>query len=94
MLSGTTQAESSIIVTGLESFTFHKIIGKGGFGKVMLATHQACQQQLAVKMVKKRLLLEKSEDNDLIERQVLEMTRKSPFITRAFATFQSQARGS
>ncbi|XP_077155303.1 protein kinase C theta type-like [Ranitomeya variabilis] len=83
-------AESSIIVTGLESFTSHKIIGEGGYGKVMLATHQACQQQLAVKMVKKRLLLKDTSVNVLIERQVLEMTRKSPFITRALATFQSQ----
>ncbi|KAM4052772.1 protein kinase C delta type-like [Anomaloglossus baeobatrachus] len=89
-LSGTTPAESPIIVTGLESFTFHKILGEGGFGKVMLATHKASQQQVAVKMVKKRLLLNISRDEILIERQVLEMTRKSPFITRAFATFQSQ----
>ncbi|CAJ0968701.1 unnamed protein product, partial [Ranitomeya imitator] len=86
----TTPAESSIIVTGLESFTSHKIIGEGGYGKVMLATHQTCQQQLAVKMVKKRLLLEDTSDNVLIERLVLEMTRKSPFITWALATFQSQ----
>ncbi|KAM4045263.1 uncharacterized protein ACNLHF_009069 [Anomaloglossus baeobatrachus] len=89
-LSGTTPAESPIIVTGLKSFTFHKTIGKGGYGKVMLATHKACKQKVAVKMVKKRLLIEDSRDDILIERQVLEMTRKSPFITRAFSTFQSQ----
>ncbi|KAM4044999.1 protein kinase C delta type-like [Anomaloglossus baeobatrachus] len=89
-LSGTTPAESPIIVTGLESFTFHKILGEGAFGKVILATHHATQQQVAVKMVKKRLLLEKLRDNVLIERQVLEMTRKSPLISQAFSTFQSQ----
>ncbi|KAM4047232.1 protein kinase C delta type-like [Anomaloglossus baeobatrachus] len=89
-LSGTTPAESPIIVTGLKSFTFHKTIGQGGFGKVMLATHKACQKQVAVKMVEKRFIIEESRDKILIERQVLEMTRKSPFITRAFSTFQSQ----
>ncbi|KAM4044481.1 protein kinase C delta type-like [Anomaloglossus baeobatrachus] len=89
-LSGTTPDESPIIVTGVESFTFHKILGEGSYGKVMLATHQACQKQVAVKMVKKRLLVKDSRDDVLIERQVLEMTRKSPFISRAFATFQSQ----
>ncbi|KAM4046111.1 protein kinase C delta type-like [Anomaloglossus baeobatrachus] len=89
-LSGITPAESPIIVTGVESFTFHKILGEGSYGKVMLATHQACQKQLAVKMVKKRLLVKDSRDDVLIERQVLEMIRKSPFISRAFATFQSQ----
>ncbi|KAM4047230.1 protein kinase C theta type-like [Anomaloglossus baeobatrachus] len=89
-LSGTTPAESPIIVTGLKSFTFHKTIGQGGFGKVMLATHKACQKQVAVKMVEKRFIIEESRDTILIERQVLEITRKSPFITRAFSTFQSQ----
>ncbi|XP_075189430.1 protein kinase C delta type-like [Anomaloglossus baeobatrachus] len=89
-LSGTTPAESPIIVTGLKSFTFHRIIGQGAFGKVMLATHKACQKQVAVKMVEKRFLIEESRDKILIERQILEMTRKSPFITRAFSTFQSQ----
>ncbi|XP_075195023.1 protein kinase C delta type-like [Anomaloglossus baeobatrachus] len=89
-LSGTNPAKSPIIVTGPQSFTFHKILGEGGFGKVMLATHQACQKQVAVKVVKKRLLIEDSRDEVLIERQVLEMTRKSPFVTRAFSTFQSQ----
>ncbi|XP_075193866.1 protein kinase C delta type-like [Anomaloglossus baeobatrachus] len=58
--------------------------------QVILATHQASQTQVAVKMVKKRLLLHKSRDKILIERQVLEMTRKSPLISRAFTTFQSQ----
>ncbi|KAM4048196.1 protein kinase C delta type-like [Anomaloglossus baeobatrachus] len=89
-LSGTTAAESPIIVTGLESFTFHKILGEGASGKVMLATHQASQQQVAVKMVKKMRLLYKSRDRILTERQVLEMTKESPFFTRAFSTFQSQ----
>ncbi|XP_040294511.1 protein kinase C delta type-like [Bufo bufo] len=89
-LSVTTPAETPIIVTGLESFTFHKILGEGGFGKVMLATHPDCQQQLAVKLVKKRVLLQNFSNNVLIERQVLEVTGKSPLFTHAYATFQTK----
>ncbi|XP_040278338.1 protein kinase C delta type-like [Bufo bufo] len=89
-LSGTIPADTPILVTGLESFTFHKILGEGGYGKVMLATHPACQQQLAVKLVKKRVLLQDFKDNVLIERQVLEVTGKSPLFTHAYATFQTK----
>ncbi|XP_040278335.1 protein kinase C epsilon type-like [Bufo bufo] len=91
-LSGTIPADTPILVTGLESFTFHKILGEGGYGKVMLATHPACQQQLAVKLVKKRVLLQDFKDNVLIERQVLEVTGKSPLFTHAYATFQTKVR--
>ncbi|XP_040289877.1 protein kinase C delta type-like [Bufo bufo] len=89
-LSVKTPAETPIIVTGLESFTFHKILGEGGFGKVMLATHPDCQQQLAVKLVKKRVLLQNFRNKVLIERQVLEVTGKSPLFTHAYATFQTK----
>ncbi|XP_040278300.1 protein kinase C delta type-like [Bufo bufo] len=60
------------------------------FLQVMLATHTACQQQLAVKLVKKRVLLQDFKDNVLIERQVLEVTGKSPLFTHAYATFQTK----
>ncbi|KAM3936188.1 protein kinase C delta type-like [Leptodactylus fuscus] len=89
-LPGTTPAESPIIVTGLESFTFHNVIGQGGFGKVMLATHPSCQEQLAIKLVKKRGLLQEFRENVLIERQVLEMTSQSPLFTHAHAIFHTQ----
>ncbi|XP_071969329.1 protein kinase C delta type-like [Engystomops pustulosus] len=87
-LPDTNQAPN--IVSGLDSFTFHELLGEGGYGKVMLATHNASKKQVAVKMMKKRLLLQDFHENVLIERQVLEMTGKSPLFTQAYATFHTQ----
>ncbi|XP_071970317.1 protein kinase C delta type-like [Engystomops pustulosus] len=89
-LSGTTPAVTPITVTGPDNFTFHKILGEGNFGKVMLATHRSCQQQLAVKMVKKRHLLGCMRENLLVERKVLEVVAKSPLFTQAHSIFHTQ----
>ncbi|XP_073434361.1 protein kinase C theta type-like [Dendrobates tinctorius] len=55
----------------------------------MLATHQPSGLQLAVKMVKKRELLENCKDILRIERDVLEITEDSRFITHVYGTFQT-----
>ncbi|XP_068119594.1 protein kinase C theta type-like [Hyperolius riggenbachi] len=69
----------------VDSFKIHHRLGEGAFGKVHLASHLASDQQLAIKMVKKK-------DPELIFRecQVLETLRKGPFITQLFGTFQSE----
>ncbi|XP_075684213.1 protein kinase C delta type-like [Rhinoderma darwinii] len=74
----------------LSDFTFYKVLGIGSYGKVMLASHPSSRQQLAVKIVKKRLLLEDSRESVLIERQALEITEHSRLFTHAFATFQTE----
>ncbi|XP_068127190.1 protein kinase C theta type-like [Hyperolius riggenbachi] len=70
----------------LESFTLHKFIGQGGYGKVFLASHPSSEEQLVLKVVKKRDIY----DSPLVERQVLEMVGTSPLFTHAFGTFQTK----
>ncbi|XP_040203745.1 probable serine/threonine-protein kinase pkgA [Rana temporaria] len=71
----------------MESFIFYKIIGEGGYGKVLLATHRDTGTLVAVKMVKKSDLL-----NDPIfirtESEVLQVVGSNHFCTRTYATFQ------
>ncbi|XP_068111073.1 protein kinase C theta type-like [Hyperolius riggenbachi] len=76
----------------LDSFDFHQLLGKGSFGKVYLATHRADNQELAIKMVKKRPFMKKRCPSKAIfrERQTLKTLRKGPFITQLFGTFQSE----
>ncbi|XP_073405522.1 protein kinase C delta type-like [Dendrobates tinctorius] len=73
----------------LECLIFTRELGEGSFGKVMLATHQPSGLQLAVEMVKKRKLLENCKDTLRLERDVLEITEDSRFITHAYGTFQT-----
>jgi serine/threonine protein kinase len=48
----------------LENFSFLAVLGKGNFGKVMLAEEKHDKQLYAIKMLKKRFII----DNDEIER--------------------------
>ncbi|XP_077133711.1 uncharacterized protein LOC143788168 [Ranitomeya variabilis] len=85
----TSPSEQVTACLSLESFIFTRKLGEGSFGKVMLATHQPSGLQLAVKMVKKRKLLENAKHTIRIERGVLEITEKSRFFTHAYGTFQT-----
>lgn len=48
----------------LDNFSFLAVLGKGNFGKVMLAEEKFDKKLYAIKMLKKRFII----DNDEIER--------------------------
>ncbi|XP_018428499.1 PREDICTED: protein kinase C delta type-like [Nanorana parkeri] len=74
----------------LESFNFHRVLGQGGFGKVVLATHRVSDQKVAVKIVKKRPLLPGYVSSAHTERLVLQNNRHSPFMTYLLGSFQTE----
>uniref|UniRef100_A0A8C5W8C0 Serum/glucocorticoid regulated kinase 1 n=1 Tax=Microcebus murinus TaxID=30608 RepID=A0A8C5W8C0_MICMU len=53
-------------------FHFLKVIGKGSFGKVLLARHKAEEVFCAVKGLQKKAILKKKEEKHIIERCFLE----------------------
>ncbi|XP_077134873.1 protein kinase C delta type-like [Ranitomeya variabilis] len=85
----TSPSEQVTACLSLESFIFTRKLGQGSFGRVMLATHQPSGLQLAVKMVKKRKLLEYAKHTLRLEREVLKITEGSRFFTHAYGTFQT-----
>ncbi|XP_073454089.1 uncharacterized protein [Aquarana catesbeiana] len=74
----------------VETFTFHKVLGEGSFGKVVLATHPATDQKLAVKFISKRKLLRSGPSLALTERCILEEGRECPYITHIYGSFQTK----
>ncbi|XP_063291680.1 protein kinase C delta type-like [Pelobates fuscus] len=76
----------------LDRFTFHQLLGEGNYGKVMLATDNVTKQSVAVKILKKNMLLDDDMDNTLLERRVLEVATGCRFLTNLFATFQTEKR--
>ncbi|CAH2295493.1 kinase C delta type-like [Pelobates cultripes] len=74
----------------LDRLSFQRVLGRGAFGKVMLASDKITKENLAVKIVKKRPLLHEDKDNTLLERRVLEVANGCPFLIGAHATFQTK----
>ena len=72
---------------------FHpkKVLGKGSFGKVLLSElMDGSQSYYAIKCLKKDLVLEDDDiECTMIERKVLALGCKHPFICHLFCTFQT-----
>jgi len=75
-----------------ESFVYTKVLGRGSFGKVMLAEQVGSDAVFAIKVLKKTVVV---ADDDvagtMTEKRVLELSEGSPFLTKLHATFQTDA---
>ena len=72
------------------SFTFHYIIGRGGFGKVWKVTIKHTNNSYALKeMSKVKIIDRKSESSILSERHLLAQLHH-PFIVNMFYSFQDR----
>uniref|UniRef100_A0A672K8M7 Serine/threonine-protein kinase Sgk1-like n=1 Tax=Sinocyclocheilus grahami TaxID=75366 RepID=A0A672K8M7_SINGR len=71
-------------------FDYLKIIGKGSFGKVLLAKHKENEQYYAVKVLQKKIILKKKEQKHIMaERSVLMKNIKHPFLVGLHYSFQT-----
>jgi len=73
----------------ITDFDMLKVLGKGTFGKVMLAKEKETGEVYAIKILKKSVILQKDEvDHTLTENAVLQSTRH-PFLTGLKCSFQT-----
>lgn len=71
-------------------FEFLKVIGKGSFGKVMLARHKSEQGIYAVKVLGKAAIMKRNEAKHIMsERNVLLKNVKHPFLVGLHYSFQT-----
>jgi classical protein kinase C/novel protein kinase C epsilon type len=87
-----TQAKARI---GLDHFNFLAVLGKGNFGKVMLAETKSTRKLYAIKVLKKEFIIENDEvESTKSEKRVFLIANKErhPFLLNLHACFQTETR--
>ncbi|EPY54237.1 AGC/PKC protein kinase Pck2 [Schizosaccharomyces cryophilus OY26] len=80
---------------GLEDFNFLTVLGKGNFGKVMLAEYKSNKELYAIKVLKKKFILENDEvESTKSEKRVFLVANRErhPFLVNLHSCFQTETR--
>ncbi|KAJ8123055.1 hypothetical protein ONZ43_g907 [Nemania bipapillata] len=80
---------------GLDHFNFLAVLGKGNFGKVMLAETKKSRRLYAIKVLKKEFIIENEEVESIrSEKRVFLIANRErhPFLTNLHACFQTETR--
>jgi protein kinase N len=81
-------------IKGLEHYHFYAVLGRGHFGKVLLAEDQESKTLVAIKVLKKGDIIARDEVDSLMsEKRIFETVNavKHPFLVNLLSCFQTDA---